>query len=125
MIKILVVDDHPGCLDSLRLLLASEGFEVQTAQDGPQAFTVVGAGFRPDILVVDWLLGPPLDGLRVAETIQTMDPRMQTILISGHSAAESDPRLKVLPIVAFLAKPFRSGELLASIEAAVQAQGNR
>lgn len=124
MIKILVVDDHPGCLDSLRLLLASEGFEVQTAQDGPQALTV-GAGFRPDILVVDWLLGPPLDGLRVAETIQTMDPRMQTILISGHSAAESDPRLKVLPIVAFLAKPFRSGELLASIEAAVQAQGNR
>lgn len=121
MVKVLVVDDHPGCLDSLRLLLESEGFEVQTAQDGPQALSIA-ARFQPDVLVVDWRLGPPLDGIDVAEALQTMNPAPQTIVISGHSAAESDPRIKVPPIVGFLAKPFRSSELLASIKDAARTQ---
>jgi len=124
LVKVLVVDDHPGCLDSLRLLLESEGFEVQTAEDGPQALSVA-AGFRPDVLVVDWRLGLPLDGIDVAQALQTTNPALQSIVISGHSAAESDPRIKLPLVVGFLAKPFRSRELLASIEDAVRAQDKR
>jgi CheY-like chemotaxis protein len=59
--SILVVDDEPDSLETLRLLLTEEGFDVRVAANGTEALQRVGER-RPDLLVVDIMM-PLMTGL--------------------------------------------------------------
>jgi two-component system KDP operon response regulator KdpE len=50
--RILVVDDEPQILRSLRTTLASHGYDVQTAATGEEALAAV-EGRLPDLVVLD------------------------------------------------------------------------
>src|ERR1700690_2564248 len=50
--KILVVDDNPITLKVLSSVLESKGYEVFTAVDGPEAFTIVRRE-KPDLILLD------------------------------------------------------------------------
>ncbi|HEV3225366.1 MAG TPA: response regulator [Acidimicrobiales bacterium] len=68
--RIVVVDNDAAVLDLLLLDLRLEGHEIlATAMDGDQALQACEA-HRPDVLVVDFRLGPGLNGLDVAERVQ-------------------------------------------------------
>jgi signal transduction histidine kinase/ActR/RegA family two-component response regulator/HAMP domain-containing protein len=84
--RLLIVDDDPTVLASLRAILLRDGHEV-TAADGGQAGidafkASVEAG--PAFTAVFSDLGMPyVDGRRVAETIKTLSPSMPIILLTG------------------------------------------
>lgn len=82
MSKVLVVDDEADFCRLLETSLSGAGHEVRTAGTGRAAIDV-GARFRPDLLVADWLLRGPIHGLYVADTLRAVRPDLRTILITG------------------------------------------
>ena len=69
--KILVVDDDPDILDSVAMILESQGYEVVTARDGIEGMATLKAE-NPDLMILD-LMMPKMDGFAVCKELQ--DPR--------------------------------------------------
>ena len=69
MCKVLIVDDERDYRDQLSLCLSEDELEIRTAGSGREAIDL-GACFRPDVLVADWMLKNHIHGLHVAEVLQ-------------------------------------------------------
>ena len=66
--SILVVDDEPDSLETLRLLLVDEGFHVRVAADGIEALERI-AELAPDLLIVDIMM-PSMTGLDLCRRLR-------------------------------------------------------
>lgn len=115
--RVLVVDDDATIADSVAIRLRAEGFDVQTASDGPGAVTACHAG-NPDVVVLDVML-PGFDGLEVCRRIQAVRP--VPVLMLTARADETD-MLVGLGVGAddYLIKPFSMRELVARVHALVR-----
>ncbi len=115
--RILVVDDEPQLLRSLRTTLAAHGYDVQTATTGEEALALLAARL-PDLVVLDLVL-PGLSGLAVCQELRARAPVPILIL-----SARGDERDKVAALDTgaddYLTKPFGVNELLARIRAALR-----
>src|SRR6478672_8268044 len=103
--RIFVVDDDPGILASLRLLLEDEGYHVQTsAKDGEFVYAAVETE-PPDLIILDILLSGH-DGRTICKTLKGNEKtrRIPIILISAHPNAKA--MSDEAGADAFLAKPF-------------------
>ncbi|NLW92808.1 MAG: response regulator transcription factor [Syntrophomonadaceae bacterium] len=118
-IKILVVDDEPNILQFLEMGLQNEGFEVQTAQDGMTAMTLIKA-FQPHVVVLDVMM-PGMDGFEVCRLLKKSE-NVAVIMLTARD--EVDDRVKGLTIGAddYMVKPFSFEELLARIHARIRNQ---
>ncbi|HLF72160.1 MAG TPA: response regulator transcription factor [Dehalococcoidia bacterium] len=114
MKTVLVVDDEPTLVATLRYNLEREGYRVVTASDGEKALAVARAE-RPDLLVLDLML-PVIDGLEVCRILRR---EMSTPIIMLTARAEEVDKVVGLEIGAddYLTKPFGTRELLARIRA--------
>ena len=65
---VLVVDDEPTLVATLKYNLERDGYRVLTASDGDAAVTVARAE-RPDLIVLDLML-PVMDGLEVCRILR-------------------------------------------------------
>ena len=84
--RILIVDDDPLLLKSLRDTLESEGHDITTAsggQAGINAFVEAHAMGAPFPLVITDLGMPHVDGRKVAATIKASVPKTVVILLTG------------------------------------------
>lgn len=116
-LRILVVDDDPSLIESLRNSLQDEGHEVTTAnggQAGLDAFREGQSRTPFDVVITD--LGMPyVDGRQVVAGVRAVSPRTPIILLTGwgqHSSAENEPPPKVDRL---LGKPPRLVELRAAL----------
>ena len=66
--KILVVDDEVSLLETLDYNLKKQGYEVETASDGPTALALARS-IHPDLVVLDLML-PGMDGFEVCREIR-------------------------------------------------------
>jgi len=69
--RILVVDDDPAIAESLRDVLADEGYEVVVAADGRQALALMSP--RPALMLID-LMMPELDGWELFDELRRTAP---------------------------------------------------
>jgi two-component system KDP operon response regulator KdpE len=117
MTRILVVDDDPQILRTLRINLRARGYDVDLAPDGGAALRVAAAQ-KPDLVVLDLGL-PDLDGVAVIRNLRgwTTTP---IIVLSGRSG--SADKVDALDAGAddYVTKPFGVEELLARIRAATR-----
>lgn len=115
--RILVVDDEPQILRSLRTTLAAHGYDVQTAATGEEALAAV-EGRLPDLVVLDLVL-PGLSGLEVCRRLRARSSLPILVL-----SARGDERDKVAALDLgaddYLTTPFGVNELLARIRAALR-----
>ncbi len=113
--QVLLVDDDPGVLLSVRRALEFEGYDVLTASDGEEALEAVGRD-EPDALVLDVTM-PRVDGLQVCRRMRA-DGNLTPILVLTARHLVSD-RVAGLDAGAddYLAKPFALEELLARLRA--------
>lgn len=118
-IKILLVDDEPSILEFLEMGLVSEGFEVQTAQDGMTAVTL-SKQFEPHIAVLDVMM-PGMNGFEVCRMLKK-NGNIAVIMLTAKD--DVDDRVKGLNLGAddYMAKPFSFEELLARIQARIRNQ---
>ncbi|NLI13578.1 response regulator transcription factor [Pelotomaculum propionicicum] len=118
-IKILLVDDEPNILEFLELGLRNEGFDVQTAQDGMAAVTMIKQ-FQPHVVILDVMM-PGMDGFEVCRMIKKSE-NVAVIMLTAKD--EVDDRVKGLTLGAddYMVKPFSFEELLARIYARIRNQ---
>ena len=110
MARVLIVEDELRYQDTLSGSLKREGHDVATAETAVEAIEI-GTRFKPDVLVVDWMLPGRADGLQVCEALELFTPSVRSILITGLPPAELRARAAALPVVAFLEKPFELEDL--------------
>jgi len=112
--KILVVDDEPTLVATLRYNLEREGYEVLEASDGESALTVARSG-RPDLIVLDLML-PGLDGREVCRILRR-DVTVPILMLTAR--AEELDKVVGLELGAddYVTKPFSMRELLARVRA--------
>ena len=114
MTRVLVVDDSPQILATLRLNLRAREYDVRVAPDGGQALTRA-ADWHPDLVILDLGL-PDLDGVEVIRGLRGWS-EVPIIVLSGR--AGSKDKVDALDAGAddYVTKPFGVDELLARIRA--------
>ncbi|MND65656.1 Alkaline phosphatase synthesis transcriptional regulatory protein PhoP [compost metagenome] len=113
---VLVVEDDPLLLKNLAACFAAAGCAVMTASDG-----VIGLKRfeenRPDVVVTDIIM-PDREGVETIMAMKARDPAVPILAISGGGRIGAGEFLSLavgLGADAGLAKPFRSGDLLAAV----------
>jgi two-component system, LuxR family, response regulator FixJ len=111
--SVVVIDDDEAVLDSLRVLLESEGFEVETFARA-SAFLERFEGKFPGCLVTDVRM-PDMDGLELLQALSARGSLPAVIVITGHGEVAMAVQAMKLGARDFLEKPFDPADLIASI----------
>jgi len=114
-IRILLVEDEPSLIFTLRDTLESEGYEVIVSEDGEQAVGLAQE-HKPDIMILDIML-PGKNGYEICQEIRSLKFTFPIIMLTAKDQ-ELD-KVKGLDIGAddYITKPFGVKELLARIQA--------
>lgn len=116
MTRVLIVDDDPQFLRTLRIALCALGYEVTYAGSGSEAMESMKTS-TPDIVLVDWQM-PEMDGLQMCQAVHA-SYNVPVMVITGNRA---NPRAKAMAAgaSAFLTKPFSIQDLTARIESTLK-----
>lgn len=111
--KIMVVDDEPSIRKYLQTLLQVDGFEVETVSSGKEALERLGAGERPDFIILDVLM-PEMDGLETLRQILQIDRTLSVIMLSCSNEVTTVVEAIRIGALDYLTKPFEKPELDAA-----------
>jgi DNA-binding NtrC family response regulator len=107
--RILVVDDEWSIRDVLSNILRSEGYEVDTAEDGEQGIRKIEAG-NYDLVITD-LKMPKVDGIEVLRYLSTLNGPTLGIVATGYGSIESAVEALRLGAFDYITKPFHLDEI--------------
>ncbi|MGH7562255.1 MAG: sigma-54-dependent transcriptional regulator [Gemmatimonadales bacterium] len=116
--SILIVDDESGILDTLRILLRKEGFEVATAQGGKAGLEQIRAGTH-DIVLTDVRM-PQVTGLDILQAAKEQDPVTPVILMTAQASLQTAIAAVNQGAFYYVQKPFSNDELLAILRRACE-----
>lgn len=114
--SVLVVDDEPGIVTALAMLLSGEGYDVRTASNGNAALAEIRRA--PADLIISDITMPVLNGRALIEKLRQSGDQTPVILMS---AAD---RVHPISGIHFIPKPFDVDHLLVLVER-VLAGGSR
>lgn len=115
-VRILIADDYDDNRELLRLMLEGAGYSVRETRDGRECVAAARAEL-PDIALID-LSMPVLDGWATLHELRA-DERTRTlscIAVTAFAAEQDRQRVLDAGFDAYLAKPYRSRDLLDLIE---------
>ena len=84
--SLLIVDDESAILDTLRILLKNEGFEVLTAQGGKAGLEQL-KNAAPDIVLTDVRM-PQVSGIDILTAVREQDPETPVILMTAQASLQ-------------------------------------
>ena len=115
--RILVVDDESNLRKVLAGLLRREGYEVDTAEDGAEAWDMlVDDDYAA---VVTDLRMPNLDGMSLLKRIAQRSPELPVIIVTAHGTIDTAVEAVKLGAFDFITKPFDQQELAKVVAKAV------
>jgi DNA-binding response OmpR family regulator len=117
MKKILLVEDTRHLSEEIADVLKLEGFQVITAMNALKALEVLPAS-TPDLVITD-LQMPWMDGFEFIRLVRAL-PSFQTlpiIILSANGSSENRERGMAAGANAFLLKPCKLTEMVATIRA--------
>lgn len=117
--RILLVDDEPNLLSSLRRQLHSH-YDISTAQSGQEAIRVMASEPLFPVVVSDMRM-PGMDGVRFLSVVRQRFPDTVRIMLTGN--ADLDTAVNAVnegAIFRFLQKPCPTDALIEVIEGALQ-----
>jgi DNA-binding response OmpR family regulator len=118
MTRILLVEDEPAIAAGIRDDLAFEGYVVDVATDGEEAFAR-GLHGNYDLIVLDIML-PGRDGFSVCRELRSSGIRTPVIMLTARSQ-EADTVLGLeLGADDYITKPFSRRELQSRVKAALR-----
>jgi DNA-binding NtrC family response regulator len=116
--SVLVVDDESGILDTLRILLRNEGFEVTTAQGGKAGLEQIRSGVH-DLILSDVRM-PQVSGLDILNAAREQDPMTPVILMTAQASLQSAISAVNSGAFYYIQKPFSNDELVAILRRACE-----
>jgi len=118
--KVLIMDDEGPILELTARLLASRGYEVETALDGGMAVSQYRAAFDTgngfNLVILDLTVPEKMGGYEAFEAMKAIDPDVKAILSSGYSHEPVILNYKEFGIAGIAPKPYRVSELFAAVE---------
>lgn len=117
-LRVLLIDDDPSLIESLRSALADEGHKVTTAnggQAGIDAFRAACAARMPHDIVITDLAMPDVDGRQVVASLRAISPGIPIVLLTGWRHQLADRVERPLQVDRLLGKPPRIRELRAAL----------
>jgi DNA-binding NtrC family response regulator len=116
--RILVVDDEMIVCESCKRILEEEGYEVETALSGKEAFEKM-KGDPFDVVITD-LKMPGIDGMEVLRTFRKEYPEAIIIMITGFSTVETAVEAMKLGAFDYIPKPFTPDEVSIVVKKAIE-----
>ena len=128
---VLVVDDDPDIVATSRIILESNGYEVQTASSGKEALEIL-ARVKPDVMLLDVMMASDTEGFDLAFKLR-QDPEFKDLPIIMLTAFLDKVRTEgpgpfefILgeqwPVEWLFEKPLDTKKLLAKIQAILKAK---
>jgi DNA-binding response OmpR family regulator len=115
--RVLVVDDEPNIVASLRFLMEREGFEVELAATGDAALSALERE-PADLILLDVMM-PELDGFEVCRRIRS-NPAWQAtkvVMLTAKGREAERDRGMALGADCYVTKPFSTRELIERVKA--------
>jgi two-component system response regulator AtoC len=117
-VKLLIVDDEPGLRQSLRLLLADDGYDVAEAADGVAALARAAA--EPfDVILADIRM-PAMDGLEFLRQYKASGGGALVIMMSAYGSEDAAIAAMKDGAYDYIAKPFRADEVVLVLRKAAE-----
>lgn len=115
-VKVLVVDDEPNIVQTLKDRLEMNDFDVCTAYNGSDGLKLAQQE-KPDVILLDVIM-PIMNGLEMLETLrkQPWGADICVIMLTARSQAQDVNRATACGISDYIIKPFDLSELLEKIE---------
>ncbi len=123
--NVLVVDDEPNIVLSIKFLINQQGYVVRTASNGEEALQELSRQI-PDLILLDIMMPKP-DGYEVCQKIRAT-PEWKDIPIIMLTAKGRDvEKQKGLAMGAddYITKPFATHELVAKVRAVLNEKKDR
>jgi len=103
--SILVVDDVPDQREVSVAILKNLGYKVLTASGGEEAIIYLGT-HRVDLVLIDMIMAPGMDGLDAYREIIKIRPGQKAIIVSGFSETDRVREARQLGVGAYVHKPY-------------------
>jgi DNA-binding NtrC family response regulator len=116
--KILVVDDEMIVCESCQRILEEEGYEVEIALSGKEAFEKMKA--HPFDIVITDLKMPGIGGMEILKTFRKEYPDSIIIMITGFSTVETAVEAMKLGAFDYIPKPFTPDEVSIVVKKAIE-----
>jgi DNA-binding response OmpR family regulator len=113
--RVLIVDDDPDIIESIRFALKSKEVEVMIARDGNQGLAMAEKE-EPDLVILDMMM-PKRSGFLVLEQLRKTSTRpMRFIMITANEGNRHQQYAETLGVDDYIRKPFPMERLLGSVE---------
>lgn len=116
--KILIIDDERSIRNSLREILADEGYDVEVAENGQQGCEMVEKE-RYSVIFCDIKM-PGMDGMEVLDRLVQMGIDSAVIMISGHGDIDTAVECIKKGAFDFIQKPLDLNRILITIKNATE-----
>lgn len=103
--RILVIDDEPALRDIACQMLQNLGYTVDSVSSGELAIDFLKEN-PVDLLVIDMLMDPGMNGRQTYEKILTFLPDQKAVIVSGFSESEDVKAALRLGAYGFMKKPY-------------------
>jgi DNA-binding response OmpR family regulator len=107
--KVLVVDDEPVVVNSIRKTLARRAYKVEEAFSGNEALSLIAKGSY-DLVLLDMRL-PDANGLELITDIRKRKPNLRVVIVTGYSSIDTAVEAIKRGASDYVAKPFTPNEL--------------
>jgi DNA-binding response OmpR family regulator len=113
--SILLVDDDPEIIDSMRMVLENRGYRILVARDG-NAGLAVAERESPDLIVLDMMM-PKKSGFLVLEKLRSRPGGMiPTVMITANEGSRHRAYAEFLGVKDYIRKPFAMEKLVRSVD---------
>jgi CheY-like chemotaxis protein len=126
--RILVVDDDPTMVQSMKLILESRGYATAEAYDAEEAMEKVKET-KPDLILLDVMMPDGIEGFHFVWELRQLAPPLGSIPVIVVTAIHDKGELRYypeqsdgtyepgeyLPVQDFIDKPIQPAELLARV----------
>lgn len=116
-LKILVVDDEITFRELMKEVLDELNVHSLFAEDGKEGIEVFKRE-KPEVIFTDFLM-PGMNGLKMSETIQRIDPDTPIIILTASLYDELEINTYDVNIVTIIKKPFDLHEIPDAIDKAL------
>jgi two-component system chemotaxis response regulator CheY len=113
--KILIVDDSPVIIMSLKQTLEMASYEVLAASDGAEALAAIKGGIKPDLIITD-LNMPHMNGLDFIKNVRPLMRFVPILILTTESEAAKREEAKKLGATGWIVKPAQGPDLLAVVK---------
>ena len=103
--EILVMDNEPDMLKSIKEILENEGYRVSCFNTGQKVIKALKTR-KFDLLILDMIMDPGMDGLDTYRSILEIHPKQKAIIVSGFSESDRVHAAQSLGAGTYVRKPY-------------------